>query len=132
MEKQKSKTRNQVLKQLVKDTTDDKIVWEVDELNDDYIRVYYTLQLTPKKKIVNKIVYFLNNPKKTTLKINLEIEGTGFQGMAVTIIPIMQLGGGLRGERKTIQDILRILLQKDEEKQKKEKEIMNEKSFKKI
>jgi hypothetical protein len=113
----KGKTRNQILKQILQDTLNDKITWIIDDINEEYVRVKYILQLTPNKKLTSRIVYFINNPKKTTLYVSMEVSGMRFGEKSTSIIPVMSFGSSMRGERKTIIYLLNNILLKEEKEE---------------
>jgi len=108
---EKQKSRVDVINDIDKATEKGDIEWNV-EIENKFVRATYHQELTPSKKIVYKIVYYLEQTKSTSLHINFlnKIEGVTHSKT------IMDLGGSKRrNEVKLISHILNKILLKEED-----------------
>jgi len=105
-------SNKELIQNLAKDTEEGKISWEI-SIEPKFIRATYTLQVTKNKKLVFKVVYYIDHPKGTKLTVNYQLKGD--YGTAHK--EIHDLGGSKRrAEVKEISMLLNKILLKEEEK----------------
>jgi hypothetical protein len=119
------KSNKQILKNLLKDTEDDKIRWDV-SIEKYFVKATHVITPTKNKKLTFKIVYFIQRPKETKLNIIYEIN-TEYSKKNMSIIDIG--GKSKKAEVKEISYLLNKILLK-EEKAREFPEIFIEDQFK--
>lgn len=104
-------SKKETLSKLLEDTESGKIKWEV-SIERDFVRATHTINPTPNKSLVIKIVYFLHHIKGTKLTADFTIKGQrGKQDMAV-----LALGGKNKKEEvKQISYLMSRILLKEED-----------------
>ncbi len=99
-----------VLKDLLRDTENDKIKWDV-SIEEQFIKATHYIDVTKNKKVTFKLVYFLNHPKGSKLTIIYDVR-TDFSKRSATL---MDLGGkNKKSEVKDISYLLHKILLKEE------------------
>ena len=109
------RSRKQIIEELLDDTERGNIVWVV-TINPNYVRAIYNYEITPNKKIVFKLLYFIDDHRRTKLSVDYDMRKE--KGTLVTYI--MDFGGKThKNEIKELTYLLNRIILKEEERRKK-------------
>lgn len=112
----------EVLNKLIKETEDNTIKWTV-AIEKLIVRATFEKELTPKKKLNFKILYYKEHPKNTSFHIYF-CKKDNWGSISVTV---MDIGGSKkRNESREVLKFLNIILLKEELKDKVEIELDDE------
>lgn len=105
------KSNKQILKDLLEDTENGKIRWEI-SIEKALVKAIHVIPVTTLKQIVIKIIYFNDAPKLS--KLNILYQQIGDHGVHTK--PITNIGGKNKGsEVKDVSYLLNRILLKEEQ-----------------
>jgi len=107
-------TNKEVINKLSQDTNDGKIKWEVDltynyagkEARIAVVKTSHDIKITEKKKLVFKIMYYVDHPKNTKLSVNFITNVDGVNSSKT----ISDMGGKKREESRIINQLISKIL----------------------
>ena len=102
------KTPKEIIVKLMKDTVKNKIKWKV-SIRENYIKSVHILHLTPKKSLIFKLTYYLNNSQLNRLNIVLAVE----KNENHDFISITEIGNSKK-ESKLIATLTNTILNNEE------------------
>jgi hypothetical protein len=104
------KSRKKIIEELIDDTIRRNIEWEV-EIKETYTRAVYVQRLTPKKAVIFKLLYQIDDIKKTKLFVTFYMDKGSGTSLGVSLI---DFGGRThRNEAKELGLLLQAILENE-------------------